>query len=58
MSNEMNISAASWPTMSVPMIVGTRHTRSGQGCVFCLELSSSYLGQKPEANLDNPEVSR
>ena len=51
-----NISTTSWPTMSVAK--ATRHSRLSQGCVFSLGLSTSYQGQLPETNLDNPEVGR
>src|SRR5262249_53580740 len=50
------ISTVIWPTMSVAK--ATRHSRLSQGCVFSLGLSRSYKGQAPEANSDNPEVSR
>jgi hypothetical protein len=52
----MNISTVIWPTMSVAK--ATRHSRLSQGCVFNLGLSTSYQGQLPETNLDNPEVGR
>jgi hypothetical protein len=56
MRNCMNISTVIWPTMSVAK--ATRHSRLSQGCVFSLGLSTSYQGQLPETNLDNPEVGR
>ena len=54
----MNISNVIWPTMSVPMAIGTRHSRLSQGCVFSLGLSRAYPGASLETNLDKPEVSR
>ena len=44
------------PTMSVAK--AARHSRSSQGCVSGPGLSRSHKWQTPEANLDNPEVSR
>src|SRR2546422_1219000 len=52
----MNISVTIWPM--TPVAPATRHSRLSQGCEFSLSLSTSYKGQAPETNLDNPEVSR
>ncbi len=52
----MNITVTIWPTMSVAK--ATRHSRLNLGCAFSLGLSRSYRGQRPEASLDNLEVSR
>ena len=52
----INISATSWPTMSVAK--ATRHSRYNPGCAFSQRLSLATIGQGPEVNVDDLGGSR
>ena len=52
----LNISATSWPTMTVAK--ATRHSRYTRGYVFSLGLSLASIGKQPEGNMDRHGAGR